>query len=543
MDSKKEVFISYSSADSERLKGIEDALKRNNISYFLDKKDIRAGTRFDDNILLALRNCNAIFLLISEHSVRSEWVISEWSAGWALGKLVIPILYKIEKGDVPERLRSLQIIELHEIDEAVNSYNEQFKNGKEVEEELKVLKSEKKNVAPTHGKFKKALLFDIDGTLLSRGENLNKGRGLDIVKIFRKLTEKGYYIGLITGNDYNVQYKNILKPIIDHSLPEAFLCFSDGGSRAFELNDGVFTPIRDYNDDNVMDEHKDFIISKFKAELKDFLEKNPELNRPNIRLFARTLERLDTIISPIRPEFYDSRLFEEFCNDVKALIKQSGIITPFELLSREIRNALVIRGYGSNPEADVILLIDLISKLFYKPKYADMAKPQEDVRGGEVTTQIAFKPFNDNGLRKKFLQNIQSRLRNADDRNSNQVNFAIQLGGRTTIDVQKEGVDKAKAVNFFIEHTGIVAENLTYFGDEFVPNGNDLPVALMEFNRPKSIIHVGSIDQAKAIVEDPILNEKENSHGTEIFSRIKMDGNGPAGTLNYLQFLLEQIKE
>jgi phosphomannomutase len=57
--------------------------------------------------------------------------------------------------------------------------------------------------------------------------------------------------------------------------------------------------------------------------------------------------------------------------------------------------------------------------------------------------------------------------------------FSIKIGGTTSIDITKPGIDKAFGVSKIIEILNLQKEDILFFGDAIVPEGNDLPVKLM----------------------------------------------------------------
>ena len=141
-----------------------------------------------------------------------------------------------------------------------------------------------------------------------------------------------------------------------------------------------------------------------------------------------------------------------------------------------------------------------------------------------VTSQIAIKPFKINKLRRSFLERLKTGINDhfgADE-------FSVLLGGKTTIDIQRKGVDKRKAIIELITMNKFNPQHMIYFGDEFVPNGNDLRIAEMPKNlRPARIIHIGDTDKTPAKLRSQ--------------SWFYIDGNGPEGTLNYLRFLQSEL--
>lgn len=124
-----DVFISYSSADMHLAEKLQNALKDEGLSCFMAGKELKAGDVFSEKIRRALLESREICILFTPNSKNSEWVMTEWGAAWALDKVIIPILYRTSPSDLPERLRSLQSIDFHQLKdyvfEAVSRQEEQ----------------------------------------------------------------------------------------------------------------------------------------------------------------------------------------------------------------------------------------------------------------------------------------------------------------------------------------------------------------------------------------------------------------------------------
>lgn len=54
--------------------------------------------------------------------------------------------------------------------------------------------------------------------------------------------------------------------------------------------------------------------------------------------------------------------------------------------------------------------------------------------------------------------------------------FSIRIGGTTSLDITRAGVDKAYAIARLVEHAGVPREAILFFGDAIYPGGNDDPV-------------------------------------------------------------------
>jgi HAD superfamily hydrolase (TIGR01484 family) len=54
--------------------------------------------------------------------------------------------------------------------------------------------------------------------------------------------------------------------------------------------------------------------------------------------------------------------------------------------------------------------------------------------------------------------------------------FSIRIGGTTSLDITREGVDKAYAIDRLVEYAAVPRESILFFGDAIYPGGNDDPV-------------------------------------------------------------------
>ena len=53
---------------------------------------------------------------------------------------------------------------------------------------------------------------------------------------------------------------------------------------------------------------------------------------------------------------------------------------------------------------------------------------------------------------------------------------SVNIGGATSVDITRKGVDKAFGMRRLCEHAGITFENILFMGDAIYPGGNDDPV-------------------------------------------------------------------
>ena len=92
LDGQPYVFISYASADRERVLSIVDALRDAGIACWLDQHDIAGGTNWGGSIAEAIEGCMAIILMSSAASLNSRNVRQEIALAWQHEKPYIPLL-------------------------------------------------------------------------------------------------------------------------------------------------------------------------------------------------------------------------------------------------------------------------------------------------------------------------------------------------------------------------------------------------------------------------------------------------------------------
>ena len=75
--------------------------------------------------------------------------------------------------------------------------------------------------------------------------------------------------------------------------------------------------------------------------------------------------------------------------------------------------------------------------------------------------------------------------------------MAVRIGGSTSIDITRPGIDKAFGVRKLLESTGFKIEELLFIGDALYPGGNDAPVR----DAGVATIAVRDIDETKLVIE------------------------------------------
>jgi len=108
-----DVFVSYASADKDEAGQIREGIEKAGGSPFMAQKDVTPGSDFAEEIRTALQTSRELWLLVSPSSLKSDWVLSEWGAAWALQKTIVPILLRCDHEQLPDRIGRLQCIDFH----------------------------------------------------------------------------------------------------------------------------------------------------------------------------------------------------------------------------------------------------------------------------------------------------------------------------------------------------------------------------------------------------------------------------------------------
>ena len=91
---KKDVFISYSSKDFDKVNNVKNILEINGISCWMAPQCIPSGSSYAQEIPTAIRNCKVFLLMLTSKSQESQWVPKEVSLALSETKCVIPFVFE-----------------------------------------------------------------------------------------------------------------------------------------------------------------------------------------------------------------------------------------------------------------------------------------------------------------------------------------------------------------------------------------------------------------------------------------------------------------
>ena len=74
--------------------------------------------------------------------------------------------------------------------------------------------------------------------------------------------------------------------------------------------------------------------------------------------------------------------------------------------------------------------------------------------------------------------------------------LSINMGGSTSIDITRKGVDKAYGLKHLSETIGVALDDILFLGDAIFPGGNDYPAKTLGLDT----VRVRDVDETKAVV-------------------------------------------
>ncbi len=85
------VFFSYSSKDRDKVDEFRHLFSRYNVDSWVAPDDIPVGSKYAQVINKAIKNCSCFVLLLTENSIKSQWVAKEVERAINYKRFIIPI--------------------------------------------------------------------------------------------------------------------------------------------------------------------------------------------------------------------------------------------------------------------------------------------------------------------------------------------------------------------------------------------------------------------------------------------------------------------
>ncbi|MDP2308407.1 MAG: toll/interleukin-1 receptor domain-containing protein [Pseudomonadota bacterium] len=109
---RSDVFLSHATADAALAREISETLTGHGLKVFLAEMTIRPGASWSEEIRVALAEARAALVLLTPNSVKSQWVMAELGALWALRVPFVPATVYVDHTQLPEFVSGRQCVEV-----------------------------------------------------------------------------------------------------------------------------------------------------------------------------------------------------------------------------------------------------------------------------------------------------------------------------------------------------------------------------------------------------------------------------------------------
>lgn len=246
----KDIFISYSRKDSEKVNAVVSYLENKGFSIWIDRKGIESGDLFTDSIVSAIEECTVVLFFSSESSNTSDWTAREIAVANKKKKKIIPI--KLDNSDYDNRVLMFLVL-LDYIDFTVTTETQPMLDklirslskecGVSVDDDIRNPGDSNCNssedVASELTKKATKLNFNVNGigfnmVLVEHGDF---AMGASYERRYVALT-KDYYIGetMVTQELYFAVMKNNPSPFVGEKCPVYNISWSDCNAFIKKLN-------------------------------------------------------------------------------------------------------------------------------------------------------------------------------------------------------------------------------------------------------------------------------------------------------------------
>ncbi|PIO07555.1 hypothetical protein COU59_03300 [Candidatus Pacearchaeota archaeon CG10_big_fil_rev_8_21_14_0_10_34_12] len=209
---------------------------------------------------------------------------------------------------------------------------------------------------------------------------------------------------------------------------------------------------------------------------------------------AKTLEKLEQGIV-----FISGTNITELKRMISSKLKRKHHLlgntgTHYVIKKENLENEIINNKLSKDEKKEII---QALKKLKEKYKLLPLTTENDQIqdRGSQITFSIlgrnapSEKKYiydTSKDKRKKFVEYLKTILKDS---------YEMTIGGTTSIDITRKGIDKGESLLNFIKINNTKKENTTFFGDQLEEGGNDYPVKKLgikciEVKNPEDTIQI-----------------------------------------------------
>lgn len=125
--------MSYSTSDlyvvNSMVRDIKERCGNHEIDVFFDRSGIRGGETIPEIIRNKIRECDEFMILLSQHSLRRQWVMNELGAAWMVEKRIIAVTYNVSPKEMPDIIAQNKAFDLNEFKDYLTELADRVEKG------------------------------------------------------------------------------------------------------------------------------------------------------------------------------------------------------------------------------------------------------------------------------------------------------------------------------------------------------------------------------------------------------------------------------
>ncbi len=120
-----QVFISASAKDSELAQDLSYRLQEAGAKVVAGEKPALEGTRIslDPHLMKA----DEVVVLLTDHSVNSQWVLLEMGAAWGQHKRLTPVIVGLEDRELPHVVKSMSYVKYGDLRKYISALEDRLR--------------------------------------------------------------------------------------------------------------------------------------------------------------------------------------------------------------------------------------------------------------------------------------------------------------------------------------------------------------------------------------------------------------------------------
>lgn len=118
------VFVSHATHDKWIATVLCEKIEDTGAVTFRDDRDIEGGEKIPSVIKEKINSCNDFVVLLTPESIKRQWVLIEIGMACATNRRIVPLMYHVDGGQIPDIIKDDKGFTLNELDRYLSEVTE-----------------------------------------------------------------------------------------------------------------------------------------------------------------------------------------------------------------------------------------------------------------------------------------------------------------------------------------------------------------------------------------------------------------------------------